>query len=47
MKTQNTNNRTNKVVKFIFLTIATVYSTAALLGAVYIMLNINQVSFNF
>lgn len=45
MKT--TNNKTNKVVKFIALTIATVYSIAALSGAVYILLNIDKVSFNF
>jgi hypothetical protein len=47
MKTQNTNNRTNKVVKIIALTIATVYSIPALSGAIYILLNIDKVSFNF
>lgn len=47
MKTNNTNNKINKVVKFIALTIATVYGIATILGAGYILLNIDKVSFNF
>ncbi len=47
MNTNKTHNRTNKVLKFIALTIATVYAVAALSGAAYILLNIDKVSFNF
>ena len=45
--TNNTNNRTSKVVEFIALTITTVYSIAVLGGAAYILLNIEKVLFNF
>ena len=47
MKTNNTNNRTQKTIETFALIIATIYSIATVLGVGYILLNIDKVSFNF
>lgn len=47
MKTQNTNNKTQKTIETFALIIATIYSISTILGVGYILLNIDKVSFNF
>lgn len=47
METNNTNNRTQKTIETFALIIATIYSVATVIGAAYILLNIDKVSFNF